>query len=167
MKGWTVKEVYHLEGVSGKQVSDHPEAKRMLQDVRRGYITGLVFSKQGLFGGFSPISANVIRMLAATSAMWLFTAIQGQAGPTIRTLRADPNAVKLLALGAFLGPVAGVSLSLLAVQNIKIGVASVLTSLSPVFMLPFGYFFFKDRVGWQAILGTLVAMAGVVILFLF
>lgn len=132
-----------------------------------GQATGLVFSKQGLFGGFSPISANVIRMLAATAAMWLFTAIQGRAGPTIRTLKADPQAVKLLALGAFLGPVAGVSLSLLAVQNIKIGVASVLTSLSPVFMLPFGYFFFKDRVGWQAILGTLVAMAGVVILFLY
>jgi len=45
MKGWTIKEVYHLEGVSGKKVSDHPEAKRMLQDIRRGHITGLVFSK--------------------------------------------------------------------------------------------------------------------------
>ena len=45
MKGWTIKEIYHLEGVSGKKVSDHPEAKRMLQDIRRGHITGLVFSK--------------------------------------------------------------------------------------------------------------------------
>ena len=44
-KGWSVREVYHLEGVSGKQVSDHPEARRMLQDIRRGHITGLVFSK--------------------------------------------------------------------------------------------------------------------------
>ena len=45
MKGWTVREVYHLEGVSGKKVADHSEAKRMLQDIRRGHITGLVFSK--------------------------------------------------------------------------------------------------------------------------
>ena len=43
--GWTVKEVYDLAGVSGKTVMDHPEAKRMLADIRRGHITGLIFSK--------------------------------------------------------------------------------------------------------------------------
>jgi site-specific DNA recombinase len=44
-KGWLIKEVYHLEAVSGKSVMDHPEAKRMLRDVERGHITGLIFSK--------------------------------------------------------------------------------------------------------------------------
>jgi len=44
-KGWIVKEVYHLEGVSGKSVINHREAKRMLEDIRRGHTTGLVFSK--------------------------------------------------------------------------------------------------------------------------
>jgi site-specific DNA recombinase len=44
-KGWEVKEVYDLAGVSGKSVMDHPEAKRMLADIRRGHITGLIFSK--------------------------------------------------------------------------------------------------------------------------
>lgn len=44
-KGWTVKEVYHLEGLSGKDVMDYPETKRMLSDIRTGHITGLIFSK--------------------------------------------------------------------------------------------------------------------------
>ena len=44
-KGWKVKEVYDLAGVSGKSVIDHVEAKRMLADVERGHITGLIFSK--------------------------------------------------------------------------------------------------------------------------
>ena len=47
-RGWTVKEVYDLAGLkgwSGKTVKDHPEAKRMLADVKRGHITGLIFSK--------------------------------------------------------------------------------------------------------------------------
>jgi site-specific DNA recombinase len=44
-KGWNVREVYHLEGVSGKSVVEHPEAKRMLTDVREGRISGLIFSK--------------------------------------------------------------------------------------------------------------------------
>src|ERR1041385_1958762 len=44
-KGWMVKEVYDLAGVSGKSVIEHPETKRMLADVRRGHISALVFPK--------------------------------------------------------------------------------------------------------------------------
>src|SRR4051794_32371272 len=44
-RGWQVAEVYNLAGVSGKAVMEHPETKRMLEDVRRGHISGIVFSK--------------------------------------------------------------------------------------------------------------------------
>jgi site-specific DNA recombinase len=44
-RDWDVVEVYHLEAVSGKSVIEHPEARRMLKDVRSGRITGLIFSK--------------------------------------------------------------------------------------------------------------------------
>lgn len=44
-KGWKIVEVYNLSGVSGKTVLQHPEAKRMLDDIRSGHITGLIFSK--------------------------------------------------------------------------------------------------------------------------
>jgi site-specific DNA recombinase len=44
-RGWEVKEVYHLEAVSGKSVMEHAEAKRMLADVRRRHISALIFSK--------------------------------------------------------------------------------------------------------------------------
>jgi len=44
-KGWRVIEIYHLEAVSGKAIIDHPEAKRMLQHIKAGRITGLIFSK--------------------------------------------------------------------------------------------------------------------------
>lgn len=44
-KGWHVVTVYRLDAVSGKTVKDHPEAKRMLEDVRAGRITGIIFSK--------------------------------------------------------------------------------------------------------------------------
>jgi site-specific DNA recombinase len=42
---WSVKEVYDLAGVSGKTVMEHPEARRMLADVKNRHITGLIFSK--------------------------------------------------------------------------------------------------------------------------
>src|SRR5579872_6094652 len=44
-RGWSVKEVYDLAGVSGKAVSEHAETKRMMADVKRGHISGLIFSK--------------------------------------------------------------------------------------------------------------------------
>lgn len=44
-KGWDVKEVYHLEAMSGKTVMGYPETQRMLDDIKSGRITGLIFSK--------------------------------------------------------------------------------------------------------------------------
>src|ERR1700682_5407068 len=44
-KDWRVREVYHLEAVSGKSVMAHPETQRMLHDIESGHITGLIFSK--------------------------------------------------------------------------------------------------------------------------
>jgi site-specific DNA recombinase len=44
-KGWNVKEVYHLEAMSGKTVMGYPETQRMLEDIKSGRITGLIFSK--------------------------------------------------------------------------------------------------------------------------
>jgi site-specific DNA recombinase len=44
-RGWNVIEVYDLAGQSGKAVMDHPEAKRMIADVKRGHIQALLFSK--------------------------------------------------------------------------------------------------------------------------
>ena len=44
-RGWEVRELYNLAGQSGKAVMQHPEAKRMMKDIERGHVTGLVFSK--------------------------------------------------------------------------------------------------------------------------
>ena len=44
-RGWTVKEVYDLAGISGKSVKEHPEARRMMADIKRHHITGIIFSK--------------------------------------------------------------------------------------------------------------------------
>ena len=39
-------------------------------------------------------------------------------------------------------------------------------ALPPVFLLPISYFFFKERFGWGAVIGTFVAIVGVALLFL-
>jgi len=131
-----------------------------------GQAVGLVLSKQGMAGDFDPFRANAIRMLAAVSLTWLWTTFGGQAGATLTALRQRPQSIRLLALGAFVGPLLGVSASLLAVQHADIGVASTLMALSPVVVLPISYFVLKEKLGWSALIGTLVAFTGVAILFL-
>ena len=130
-----------------------------------GQATGLVLSQQAMNGGFSPFAGTLIRMLAAVVTLWVAAAFQRQAGSTLRAVCQRPTALGWITFGALFGPVIGVSSSLLAVQHTGIGVASTLMALPPVFMLPISYFVFKERFGWQAIAGTLIAMAGVALLF--
>ena len=131
-----------------------------------GQAVGLVLSKQGMFGEFSPFQANAIRMLAAVIFTWLWTIFEGKVAATFATLRQNPQAVRFIALGAFLGPLVAVTSSLLAVQHAEIGVASTLMALPPVIVLPVSYFVFKEKVGWQGVAGTVLAILGVAILFL-
>jgi drug/metabolite transporter (DMT)-like permease len=131
-----------------------------------GQAVGLVLSKQGMFGEFSPFQANAIRMAAAVLFTWIWTFGEGKAGATITALREKPRVIGLIALGALVGPLLGVSASLLAVQHAEIGVASTLMALPPVIVLPISYFVFKEKIGWQAVAGTILAIIGVAILFL-
>lgn len=48
-KGWDVVTVYHLEALTGKSVMGYAETKRMLEDIKGGFITGLIFSKLARF----------------------------------------------------------------------------------------------------------------------
>jgi drug/metabolite transporter (DMT)-like permease len=130
-----------------------------------GQATGLVFSQQGMSSGFSPFAGTLSRMFAAVATLWVFALFQRQAGATVAAVRRKPAALGWIAFGALFGPVLGVSSSLLAVQYTEIGVASTLMALPPIIMLPISYFIFKERFGWQAVAGTLVAMAGVALLF--
>jgi drug/metabolite transporter (DMT)-like permease len=131
-----------------------------------GQATGLVLSQQGMSGDFSPFAGTLMRMIAAFVTLWIMASFQRQAGITIESMRRHPKVLGWVAFGALFGPVIGVSASLLAVQHAEIGVASTLMALPPVLMLPISYFIFKERFGWQAIAGTVVAMAGVAVLFL-
>jgi drug/metabolite transporter (DMT)-like permease len=127
---------------------------------------GLVLAKQGMVGDFSAFQGNAIRMLIAAISIWALAVLQKQAGETLTAVRKQPQSLGLIALGSLCGPVLGVSGSLLAIQHAEIGVASTLMALMPVIVLPISYFVFKEKVGWQAIAGTLLAIAGVAVLFL-
>ena len=127
---------------------------------------GLTLSKLGLGGDFPALSGVVIRMLAAFVTLWGWTALQRQTGHTLHRMAHEPGALAPAIAGSIVGPFLGVWLSLVAVQLAPVGIASTIMALPPVFLLPISRFILKESINWQAWAGTLVALAGIALLFL-
>ncbi|MGB7341810.1 MAG: DMT family transporter [Phototrophicaceae bacterium] len=130
-----------------------------------GQAGGQVLAKAGLANDFPTFSALLIRLIAATITIWMLTIAQKQVVSSYRNLKANPTAVKMLIVAALLGPIIGVWLSLVAIQNSPIGIATTLSSLTPIFLIPISYFVFGDKVTAQALIGTIIAVAGTALLF--
>jgi len=130
-----------------------------------GQATGLITSRLGLVGDFSPISANVIRLLTAALIVWGITFQRGRIGFTVSQWK-NRNALRAIAGGTIFGPVFGVWLSLIAIQLARVGIASTLMSLAPIILLPLGALLFKERITPRSVVGTIIAIAGVALIFL-
>lgn len=130
-----------------------------------GQAGGVVLAKIGLRTGLDPLSATVIRIAAATITVWLLTGAQRQIGSTLGALR-DGRGTAFMAAGAVMGPVLGVTLALTSLHYIEAGVSSSITALSPLVAMLLAARFHGERLSWRAIVGAIVAIGGVVILFL-
>jgi len=130
-----------------------------------GQAVGLLFSKWGLAGGYSAISATLIRVSAAALVLVIVSLFQGKIRTHLAKMK-DKKALLEIIAGSLTGPVLGVVFSLVAIAHAHIGVASTLMSLTPVFLLPVSYFLFKEKITSRAIIGTMIAFVGVILLFL-
>ena len=131
-----------------------------------GQALGMITAKKGLGGDFPALSGTLIRMVTAAIVLWSFTIFRGQARKTVELLNSNRQSLGYITAGSFTGPFLGVTFSLIAIQNTSIGVASTLMALTPIFLIPISHSIFNERFGWGAIAGTLVAVAGVGMLFL-
>jgi drug/metabolite transporter (DMT)-like permease len=129
-----------------------------------GQAVGLVLSKMGMRGGFPSLSASLMRVMAATAATWIGATFRREISRTFRPLK-HRRTLAFVTGGTLVGPVFGMTLSLVAVQFSQVGIASTLMALSPVLMLPLSHWIFGERITWRAAVGTLIAMAGVALLF--
>jgi drug/metabolite transporter (DMT)-like permease len=131
-----------------------------------GQAGGYVLSKVALKTGIDPLSATLVRVAAAGVAIWTWSAFTGDAQAAVRAARNDPAGAAFSLGGAFSGPFLGVTLSLLALEYIPAGVAASITAFYPVLTILISMKFHGERVTARLLLGTLVAVAGVIVLFL-
>ncbi|NLJ34186.1 MAG: DMT family transporter [Firmicutes bacterium] len=129
-----------------------------------GQALGLVFSKLGI-GSYNALAATQIRLIAAFIGLSIIITVRKQ-WPEIGESFHHKRALGEITLGSFLGPFAGVALSLLAVQHTATGIVSSLSSISPVVIIPFSIMVFKEKVLPREVLGAVISIIGIVILFL-
>lgn len=131
-----------------------------------GQALGLIFSKMGIYGDFPALSGLVIRLLGGTILIWGMTFLKKQVKDTIDSIKEDKKSHLYIWIGTLTGPIGGIYFSLLGLKYASLGVASVLQSLSPIFLLPIGALIFHEKISFKAVIGTVVAMIGVAFIFL-
>jgi len=130
-----------------------------------GQAAGYVLSRGVLRDGFDPLAATVVRVGAAAVAIWVLAAFERQIAATFAALR-DRTAAAFMVGGAIFGPFLGVTLSLTALRHIEAGVAATITAFYPVLATLIASRMHGERLSAKLLAGALVAVAGVVVLFL-
>jgi drug/metabolite transporter (DMT)-like permease len=131
-----------------------------------GQAGGYVLSKVALRTGIDPLSATLVRVTAAFLGVWIWSAFTGEAAAAIKAARNDPAGLGFSLGGAFFGPFMGVTLSLLALEFVPAGVAASITAFYPVLTILISMRFHGEKLTARLLLGALVAVAGVIVLFL-
>ena len=130
-----------------------------------GQAGGLVIAKLAMQDSVDALSATVIRMDAAFIGVWIIGAVKGTNRQVFRVLKLD-IALAATTGGAFCGPFLGVWLSLFAVKHTEAAIAATLMATVPVVVIPLVILFHRERPSARAVLGAIVAVAGVAMLFL-
>lgn len=143
-----------------------------------GQGVGLVLSKIGLnfyaadiptdapeaMATMMPFAGTFIRAIAGGLGFICLMALRRDF-PALRKAVADRKGMGLAFLTTFTGPFIGVSLSLMAVQYAKAGVASTIMALTPVLIIWPHCLIFKKKVTLKEVIGAVISLVGVSLFF--
>ena len=165
----------------GHRLSLRLPLKRVLLGIGAGLGqgVGLVLSKIGMqyyeaalpadapaaFSWAMPFASTMIRSLTGLVGFFALMAVGGTL-PKLRAAVRDGAGLKYTALTTLFGPFVGVSLSLMAVQYARAGIASTLMALTPVIILLPYWLIYKQKITPKEILGVIVSVTGVALFFL-
>jgi len=132
-----------------------------------GQAGGLIFAKFAFEEGH--ITGFIATFIRVSSAAVIFL-------PVLMLIRKYKNpfslfnkersALGITLIGTILGPYLGITFSLIAIENTKVGIAATLMSTMPIIMLPMIRFIYKEKLFWRSITGAILAVAGIAMIFL-
>ena len=130
-----------------------------------GQASGLLVAKYAMQGTLAAIPTAYFRMLTAAVMVWVWSLSTGNLDK-IQPILKTRAAFSSLTLATLLGPVMGVSLVLFAYRITEAGVVATLSTLYPLFILPVVWWRHDDKPTLRTLIGTVLALAGVAVIFL-
>ena len=112
-----------------------------------------------------PFAGTFIRALFGLMGFFLILVLQKSLGKVASALH-DRKSMLFATLTTFFGPFLGVSLSLMAVQYAKVGIASTLMALTPVLIIVPYALINHQKISLREVIGTLITVTGVALFFL-
>jgi drug/metabolite transporter (DMT)-like permease len=124
---------------------------------------GAVLSRSALAAtSVSPLWSAFVRLSAGVAVLLIWLTLKRKSWQQLQPLQSKNLFV--FAVAAFTGTYLGIWLQQTALKYTATGIAQALTSTSPLFILPIALIG-GDRVSLRAILGAVVALAGIWLLF--
>ena len=125
---------------------------------------GSLIAKPVMSTGVDPVAASAVRVSVATVAhvaLWLtgFARARAQTAPTARVLAQT-------ALNGFIAMGVGMTCILLALQRGDVGMVAILSSVSPVLVLPLLWWQLGRAPAWGAWIGAALTVAGTSLILL-
>ncbi len=132
-----------------------------------GQAGGLIFAKFAFEEGeVNKMVATFVRIISSVFIITILAILARRYKNPIKVYKENPKALTTTAIGTFFGPYLGITFSLIAIANTKVGIAATLMSTMPIIMLPIVRYYFKEKLSWRAIGGAFIAVAGIAIIFL-
>lgn len=129
-----------------------------------GQAAGYIIGKFGM-SDYDAFASTQIRLIAGIIGFALLFTIKNHWKTYAQSFKVK-EALMSLTIGSFFGPFLGISLSLFAVQRINPGVASTLTSITPILLIPYAFWIKKESIQLKEVIGTFITFLGVVCMFL-
>jgi len=131
-----------------------------------GQAAGLILAKLAFQEGeIDKFVATFIRISSSVIVIVPMMLILRKYKNPIVIYKKDMIGLGSILIGTILGPYLGITFSLIAIDNTKVGIAATLMSTMPIIMLPMSKYIFKETLSWRAISGAVLAVLGIAILF--
>lgn len=124
---------------------------------------GVLFAKRAM-DDTHPFDAAFVRLAAGTGCLLVWGLVRRQVGTWLKPFT-RPRLLGALVIAAFIGTFLGIWFTQLAYRYTTASLTTIFQSMTPVFVLAPAVWVLKEKVSPRAILGAVLAVAGVIVLF--
>jgi drug/metabolite transporter (DMT)-like permease len=123
---------------------------------------GAVLARQAYLSApaMDPLVATTIRIGSSAVILWIIAACMGRLPGAFAAFRRRDAAVRVV-LGTLAGPTIGMVFYVASFKYAPAGIASTMSSLSPLLILPVIAVRYKARIRKEALAGTVLAICGI------